>query len=311
VLYRLRRAVNYAAFKFQTRGLHRSPPTPCDPDAGCTVHTMLGRDDLPMYLVAVKSLLRFRPRVAVMAHSDGTLGRDEEETIRRHVPGVRIVTAAEADELARTRLDAFLTKWRSLDASWRRVIDTELWCPTPKRIIMDSDILTIRRPDEVIAWIEHGTGAFLFGQPPKGDAMPQTAPGERKVVQTVFREKLSALAEAAGLPAVFPQGATSGFYGCGSELSLERIARVIRAGESVGIPMTEWGAEQCLVLFLLTTAGAPRLSAAHYINYDPSCYGGIGEVHVAHFYGTHRFHRNLYPRLAARVIAELNAGPQP
>lgn len=305
MLYRIRKAMNYAAFRFRTRGLDRSPPTPCDPQAACTVHTMLGHEDLHMYLVAVKSLLRFRPHAGVMAHSDGTLTPRDEDAIRHHVPGVRIVGAAEADELARNRLgsDSFLHRWRSHDASWRRVLDTELWCPTPKRIIMDSDILVIRRPDELLTWIERGDGAFLFGQPPKTD--PLTTSSGPKVVQTVFREKLQPLAEASGLPAVFPQGATSGFYGCGSEVSLERIERVIRAGESVGIPMKEWGAEQCLVLFLLATSGAKRLNASQYINYDPGCYDGIGDVCVAHFYGTHRFHRNLYPRLAARVIAEL------
>src|SRR5262249_35105820 len=160
-------------------------------------------------------------------------------------------------------------------------------CPTPKRIIMDSDILTVRRPEEVLAWIDGGPGAFLFGQPAKSERIAQPAPGERKVVQTVFREKLGPLAAAAGLPAEFPQGETSGFYGCGSELSLDRVEKVIRAGESVGIPMEEWGSEQCLVLYLLATSGARRLSGRHYVNYDPGCYDGIGDVHVAHFYGTH------------------------
>jgi hypothetical protein len=114
---------------------------------------MLGHAELQMYLVAIKSFLRFRPQSRVTAHSDGSLSPNDEALLRQHVPGIRVIERVEANERAKKELNSYLAEWRSRDASWRRVIDTELWCETPRRMIIDSDILTIRKPDAVLDWI--------------------------------------------------------------------------------------------------------------------------------------------------------------
>jgi hypothetical protein len=309
MFYRLRQALHLGYFRFRTRRMHSTPPLPCDPAAACGLHTMLSARDVSLYLPAVKSFLRFYPKVAVVIHSDGSLDEQALALLRHHVPGVRVVLPAEADERARQRLgpDSFLFRWRSHDASYRRVVDTELWCTTPKRIIMDADVLVLRRPDEMIDWIEGSPGAFLFGQPPEPGANGLSNPAGRKLVQTIFREKVPQLAQRLGLPANFPQGATSGFYGCGRELALDRVEQAIRAGEAEGIPMEEWGSEQCIVIYLLDASGARRLNGRHYINYDPRCAALIEQVHAVHFYGTYRYHRHLYTGLAARVARDLLA----
>ena len=58
---------------------------------------MLSRVDLPLYLVAIKSFLRFYQDVGVVVHSDGTLDAASEAIISRHVPGCRIVPVSLAD----------------------------------------------------------------------------------------------------------------------------------------------------------------------------------------------------------------------
>src|SRR5207253_5987576 len=142
MFYRLRQWFHYTRFKFAT-GILSSPPVACEPDAPCAVHTMVGSKDFPLYLAAIKSFLRFYPSVAVIVHSDGSLQEHDEVALRRHMPGCQVVSAAEADARARSTLgaDSLLWQCRGWDASYRRVIDTELWNSTPKRIIMDSDIL--------------------------------------------------------------------------------------------------------------------------------------------------------------------------
>jgi hypothetical protein len=309
MFYRLTQALHRGYFRFHTGRVRATPPLPCDPAAACELHTMLSARDVDLYLPAVKSFLRFHAQVAVVVHSDGSLDETTVALLRQHVPGVRIVLPAEADERARQALgaDSFLFRWRGHDASWRRVIDTELWCQTPKRIIMDADVIVLRRPDEIIAWIEDGPGAFLFGQPPDPAVNGHAAPAGRKLVQTIFREKTPQLARRLELPAAFPQGATSGFYGCGWELALDRIEQAIRAGEAEGIPMAEWGSEQCVVIYLLAAAGARRLNPRHYLNYDPGCTPLLAEAHAVHFYGTYRYYRHLYTRLAGEVVSGLSA----
>jgi hypothetical protein len=306
MFYRWRQALHQKYFRWRTRRILDTPPLPCDPAGNCSIHTMLSKRDMPMYLPAVKSLLRFCPSAAVMVHSDGSLDGDSVQLVQHHVPGARVILANEADERARQALgsDSYLFRWRSHDASWRRLVDTELWCTAPKRIILDSDVIVLRRPEEVIAWIEHGKGALLFGQPPAEAALNSADP---KLVQTVFRQKLSQVAQRVGLPARFPQGATAGFCGCECELPLDRVEHVLRGCEAEGLPMKQWGADQCVVIYLLEASGAARLSPRHYINYDPGCDGLVGEAHILHFYGTYRYRRHLYTRLAARVASELLA----
>jgi hypothetical protein len=80
-------------------------------------------------------------------------------------------------------------------------------------------------------------------------------------------------------------------------LSLAEVERVIRAGLAAG--------EQCLVVYLLSTSNPVRLDPRKYVNFAPEVVPRLGEVAVAHFYGTHRFHQGIYPRLAAGVVREL------
>jgi hypothetical protein len=309
MFYRLRQKLHRAYFRFRTRRIHDTPPLPCDPAAGCELMTMLGARDVELYVPAVKSFLRFYPKVAVVVLSDGSLDAEALALLGRHVPGLRVVQPVEADQRAREKLgaDSYLFRWRGQDASWRRILDTELWCRTPRRIIMDGDVLVLRRPDEIIDWIESSTGAFLFGQPPVVDPMTVPPANGVKLIQTVYREKLPGIARRLGLPAEFPQGATSGYYGCCGELTLERVEQALRAGEAEGVPMKEWGAEQCTVIYLLAASGARRLDPRRYLNYEPSCDPLIDTACAVHFYGTYRYHRHLYTRLAATAAAELLA----
>jgi hypothetical protein len=302
MFYRLRQWYHHTRFNLRT-GIFSSPPVECDPQAACTVHTMVGQKDVSLYLAAIKSFLRFHPAVAVAVHSDGSLHEQDEAALRRHVPGCQVITAAAADARAREVLGtgSYLLECRGWDASYRRVIDTELWCSTPKRIIMDSDILTLRSPTEVIAWCEQGQTPFLLGQP---QAAPPAAKG-KKHVQTVFRETVGAIASRMGLSDRFPQGSTSGFYGCRDELSLAQLERIIRVCSEVGIPMREWGSEQCIVIYLLYAAGAVRLHPDWYLNFDFDLADKVGAAHVVHFLGFCRFYKDLYIKHAAEIVQGL------
>jgi hypothetical protein len=308
MFYRLRKRLNNVRFWINARGVFHTPPTPCDPAAECTIHTMLGRADLLMYLVAIKSFLRFHPRARVAAHSDGSLTSADEDCLRAHVPGIRVVSANEADARANKELNPFLAEWRARDASWRRIIDTELWCETLRRMIIDSDILTIRRPDAVLEWISGSGGSrpLMFGAVDASPAGPIPEGTGSRPMQNIFRERLGQFAKEAKGPPEFYQGGTSGYYGCTRELSLAEVERLIRAGLAAGVPMAEWGGEQCLVVYVLSTSDPIRLDVRKYFNFAPEAIERLVEAAVAHFYGTYRFYGGVYPRLAAEVVRHLN-----
>jgi hypothetical protein len=275
---------------------------------------MLSAQDVPLYLVAVKSFLRFYNTVAVVVHSDGTLDGASAALIRRHVPGCRVIPAAEADDHARRSLGegSFLFRWRGVDASYRRLIDTELWSSSPKRIIMDADILTLRPPRQVIEWVEGGESPFLLGGGPDADAPYDPASsGGHKHMQNIFRQKLGQVSEATGLPKKFLHGATAAFYGCGGELSLERIEHLLKQCLDRGIPMHEWGADQCIVVYLLTAAGASRLDRERYFNFAPEFVDRLATAELVHFFGLYRFYKNLYTDLASDIATSLTRTPLP
>lgn len=150
MFHRLRDYGSRWLFDCAVRGITGTRPIACDPAAACTLHTMLGAADFTMYLLGVKSLLRFGVPVRVTIHNDGSLSKRHIELLRQHVPGCRIVGVEESNAAAEAALgrDTFLFRTRGMDINYRRLIDTELLNETPKRIIMDADVLVLKRPAE-------------------------------------------------------------------------------------------------------------------------------------------------------------------
>src|SRR5436309_14214237 len=103
MFYRLRQAFHYVRFRYGT-GICSSPPLACNPDASCTIHTVLSKKDLPLYLAAIKSFLRFYSDVAVLTYSDGSLDAHDEKQLRDHIPGARVVSTSDADTRAEGEL---------------------------------------------------------------------------------------------------------------------------------------------------------------------------------------------------------------
>lgn len=307
MFYRLRKRLNSVRFWLAARGIYRTPPTPCDPRAECTIHTMLGRSDLLMYLVAIKSLLRFRPASRVAAHSDGSLAPSDETLLRKHIPGVQIIRAGDADERVKKLLNPFLMEWRAHDPCWRRLIDTEVWRQTPRRVIIDSDLLTLRRPDALLEWIADSgnTRPLMFGAVDTEPAGPVVAGSGNGSMQNSYRERLAKIGAAVGMPATFFQGGTAGCYGCTRELSLAEIERQLKAALAAGVPMGEWGGDQCLVIYVLSHSNPIHLSIQRYLNYSPEAIDRLDEAAIIHFYGTHRYHAGTYLRLTRQVVREL------
>jgi hypothetical protein len=312
LLYRLRNAINYGHYKLRTRAIHRTSPIPCDPNAECELHTMLSARDLPLYLVAVKSLLRFNPELAVVVHSDGSLDKAAFETISHHVPGSHLINSDQADQRARRILGegSFLWGMRQFYVSFRRLVDTALWSQTNKRIIMDADVLVLSPPVEVVDWIRRGDRPFLMGQPPVAKpanrvGLAETSQRTPKRIQTIFKERLPEIASALDCPALFLDGGTGGFYGTLDELTLEKVERIVKVCIELGIPIRKWGGEQCVIIFLLSVQGAYRLDPEVYVNFSPSLQHTIDKCSIVHFYGTARFHLNVYARLSATIVGEL------
>jgi hypothetical protein len=305
MLFRIRQALAYRYFHLRVSGLADTPPVRSHTGSRCELHTMLGRRDLTMYLLAVKSLMSFDPDLAVVVHSDGSLGERDFEHIAAHVTDARFVHFEEAEARAQNRLaSALLSEWRAKDAAYRRLIDVELWRDRDRVVILDSDVLTLHKPMDLIAWIAGGQRPFLLGQ---GGGNRPGPTGSGAHVQALFQQHVPELSQLTGYPNRFLQGATAGFCGYKNEISLERIECALRASLSLGLPMQQWGGDQCLIIYLLSSAAAERLPEDRYLNFEPKLEGLVDAAVMVHFYGTHRFHGGNYPRLAANTVRRLQA----
>ncbi len=258
-----------------------------------------------MYLLAIKSLLSFVPKMSVVVHSDGSLTEGDFSRIARHVSGVTFVRFEEAERRAGGALATrpLLAEWRLRDAAYRRLVDIELWRTAEKVIILDSDVLTNRDPVELDGWIDAGVKPFLLGQSPVSEQVAEV-PGNAHV-QMLFLQRVPDLSRTLGYPAVFLQGTTAGFCGYRHEISLDRIETALRGSLDLGLPMEQWGGDQCLIIYLLSAGGAERLPQEGYLNFEPTLSKRAGNAKMVHFYGTHRFHKLIYPRLASEAVRRL------
>jgi hypothetical protein len=314
MLFHLRNWLHYEWFAYSTRAIWSSPPLPCAGNGTCEIHTMVSRKDLALYMVAVKSLLRFVDGIGVVVHDDGSLGPDVRLLLAKHLVGCRIIDPGEAESRARAELGekSFLYRLRNVYISFRRLIDAELWSGTPKKLMMDSDVLVLRPPKEVVDWIEHGDRPFLIGQPPPDLHNPDVVEkkgtlGPGSPVQAIFTDKVEQISQDLGWPPRFLSGGTGGFYGTTTALNLQRIQSLGQACEARGVPLGRWGAEQCFVVYLLSSVGARRLNTDLYVNFYPQVTETLNQAHVVHFFGVHRFQKGAYVQWARKTAKQLKA----
>jgi hypothetical protein len=272
---------------------------------------MVGERDLPLYLIAAKSLLRFCSTLSVVVHSDGTLKAKSIGRLKTHLPGCVIIDAARADARAAAALGthSFLARWRTVDVSYRRLIDIGIWTTTQKRIMMDSDVLVLRKPARLLEWINAADRPFMLGTPIESTPIPTVVDAARAHVQTIFRSKLREISRAMNLPMAFLQNAGACFYGCGGELSTGRIEQLIKVALALGVPMQRWGGEQCIVNYLLSATGAVALDPQCCVDFDPAHIETAEKAAIVHFAGTYRFHKSVYARCAGQVIRSLGTNP--
>lgn len=121
------------------------------------VHVLTKRNECLFALWACRSLLeRLKRPLPVFIHDDGSLTPSHIALLISALPGVRVVTRAAADRLAREQL-ADLPKCLRLRQS--NVLTLKLFDPwivqkTGDLILLDSDVLFFRDPGEVLHWLD-------------------------------------------------------------------------------------------------------------------------------------------------------------
>lgn len=162
-----------------------SRPATFSPSRSVELHTLVSHSHVRLYLLALLTLARHWTDVQVVAHDDGTLRSRDAARLRYHVRNIRVVRRSEADRIVEPVLAQYPTvaAVRRLNPRILQLVDYHLLATTDSVVGMDSDIVFLRRPDEVVAWSRGDVDAdFLYspelGWEPKGvHWLPGALPG--------------------------------------------------------------------------------------------------------------------------------------
>jgi len=159
-------------------GFSELPPMPCEPNASVELHMLTCIHDLDMAVASLKSLLRFRPQLAVVIHGDSTLTKEHAVFLETQIPGCRVILLDQANRwfadhqgLAdmRSRIPDRFTLGAGYErqrAAWAlKVLDFHALSQTDRIIVLDSDTLFINRPVELFDWIESGHQQAFYSVP--------------------------------------------------------------------------------------------------------------------------------------------------
>jgi hypothetical protein len=130
--------------KFFFRCIHKTPPIACEKSAKVSIHSLVCHMDLEMYLLAVKSFLRFYPKVQIIAHSDSSLSADDITKLRKHIPNIDVID--ETNKLWQHSLNRVRKEF--IAKGFGNILMAKLFmhffAKNKKIIIMDTDIIFLK-----------------------------------------------------------------------------------------------------------------------------------------------------------------------
>lgn len=299
------------------RGVASTAPIACNPNAEVAVHSAVPNKHVYAYVLALKSLLRFWSDFLAVVHDDGTLTDASVRFIRHHIPGVEIITRERADRLFDDRVkDEFVKQVRRSYTSYLKLFDPMFLGDGRRIIIVDTDVLFLDKPTEVIAWSDsggipwfHRSGtwvktAVVEPRPIQSASVPVAS---EHVQSTVIRQ-LPEINAALNTDFSFVKGFNSGFIGYERDIisSDELRDLLCELHETVGDKLFNWGAEQTVHGMILCGRGAQALPSERYMVYTDIVGEKVADAAFVHFIGSFRYHRLTYLRHAASVVESLH-----
>lgn len=272
---------------FVFRSVLTTPPIKCNPDAAVEYISLICHRDVSIYILATKSFLRFYSDVSVVVHNDGTLTQRDIEVLQHHIPGLRVISRREADDRVAAEVSSSLLKnIRKNDVSFIKLIDVNLFS-RKRKIVADSDLLFLKRPSEVIQWIETANvEAFHHVNP--------NANKRFKSHLASWNEQLNMSMESLDY--------CSGFIGYGKTFALAEVENVIKmlmeAGEG-------WGLEQCAYAFLLGDISRELPTEKYLAVMNDPREEDVQAAAMVHFVG--KLKHSQYLHLGRKVVRELKA----
>lgn len=264
----------------------KTRPLPCNPEAGVELHSLMGHYHLNMYLTAVKSLLRFTNNVAVVAHDgDGDLTEADRQLLRTQIPGIRIIERAEANQRLQPILQPYprCQAYRNKIVNALELLDHTLLAQKQRIVTMNSDVLFLQRPQELVEWINSDSTRIIYTY--------ETQPAQ----QQAFLQESGA---------AFPPHVTLALACfCKDIMNLKRVEERLRSSRILQKHL--WPAGQNL-LPLLFDDNRARYS---FSNFDPATFDSSGVFRdgaiFRHYWSSVGTLTTIHASDAKRIMAEI------
>ncbi len=298
MFFRLRRTGQYWQARPAFARILKTPPL-AGGDGGAIVLSQLQHKDVLAYLVAAKSFAHHTGYGRFVLLDDGSLTAEDRALLRQHLPGIDFRTMSEVH-------------YGNLPVggTWERLITICDLAVSDYVIQLDADTVTCGPLDEVKACVARGNSfTIMAGRTAEMLPIKEVA----ALANTVHKDHHIQIIAEGLLGELDPSIATrygcgcSGFAGfapdAGRRAALERFSA--RMEELLGPRWREWGTEQVSSNFLV--ARDPNGILLPYRGYRN--FGGdalTGEAVFVHFFGTFRYERGTYRRMARELAARLN-----
>ena len=295
---RLRKKLSRDRFYRLTRGILDTPPMPVQ-DAGWNIVSMVSNDDVPMYLLAMKSFYARIRRGKLTVIVDRDMPNELRGLLQRHFPGIQFVILEDID-----------TGICQRGGTWERLVYLLDLTENEYAIQVDCDTLTFGGDiDEVIACAQNNIAFTLSNVAKPIKSMVEAS----KDAYQIDSDYIGIRAER--LFSKYPNAETtkyvrgsSGFAGFAKgAFPRQKIEEFHRNMESlVGVEAWKgWGTEQCASNFAVANSpGAITLPHPKYETYWP----GFDKPNTfLHFIGSHRYDNDYFADRGRDVIRELNA----
>lgn len=294
VIQRVKRDYFHARYQKVAQQVLATPLLKCG-DLPFMLLSMVHQRDVHSYLVAVKSFTYFLNPTRIVVVCDPSIGSDDRETLKRHVPHIELRDAHEFTHPDMPR-----------GGTWERLFAIAQFSPENYVVQLDADTLTVRPIPEVIEAIRAGNG-FVLGEMPdtplrsltatRENALPKVRPGAH--VQSIAEAEMANV----GLPqnACYVRGC-SGFTGFPRSLRMrdDMVDFSRRMTARLGEDWKRWGTEQVTSNYLVANAEGTR--SLPFPKYGtPDC--ATQETAFFHFIGSMRFINSKYEATSRRVIS--------
>jgi lipopolysaccharide biosynthesis glycosyltransferase len=270
--WRFRSLTNYRVANANSlfRAALTTPPLAVAKEAEVEVHSLVCKRDTNMLLVSAKSLLQYLTNVSLVIHEDGSLNDTDCAILLDHLPGCRLIRRCDADQALKSVLPIDVMKWRQEGVFLLKLIDFNYFCSGKSMIVLDSDIVFLDRPSEVIEWIAQE---------------PRTTSFYNQDIANTFRAN-------SNLDRPIPPLFNAGFMGLSAPFHLSEILAAMRI-------LNYRTEDQTIYSWLMANENTVALPRDRYFVFDESQLPS--HVCMVHFISQHRFTTDTYIQLARQI----------